>query len=362
MPENEKIAHPSDNVHIFEGRQALVDIATFELPNGLAYARISTRAIGGEAGAGEIRSGASADELFEAIRWMQSLPHVRECGFEGHGFGKDALIDCEQAESTSPWPAGVGRVQRVSASNWARVCNLIAQSLDMIASRGGLLGWSAMVNGDPVDLRSWGASSQRADHVLDLGRFCCVSDELWVGDPDDAPRNPRASALCGAFGDWRAYSTRRGCGNWGDRCSQLLIAKEGLDPLDWLAEAGSSPWIPAGMDCDVNSGAAGFFDLQARSGDGNKGLDEECMEKTAGFVAAGVVGGGAACRSGSGDGAYPVDVARAADGTLLAARILFYERQPSEINAFRRALAEREALSLDAVAGAGIQRAKARPI
>lgn len=352
-------AHPSTKIHIFEGRQAEVNIAMFKLGNGYSYARIETKAIGGESGAAGFLKGASHEDLMSAIRSMQSMDHIRECGFAAYNFDDHGQIDWDAAETGNPWARGEGSglMRRISSSNIAHHCDQIAEALDMIAARGGMLGWSANVDGAPIDLRAWGAAAQRRDHLLDLGAFECSSGTLWVSDPCyDLAEGEGKDVLEGAKGSWHAYSTRRGCGNWGDRPAQILIAREGEDPLAWLAGSGAYPWVDAGIDCGVDSGQAGFFDIRAygEPGGENEAFYDACSDLTLGFMGGGVVCGGAACRSGDGDGGYPVEIARAPDGSLAAARILFYEPRPEEIHAWGAAFAAREAALIASSAAGGI--------
>lgn len=334
---------PSEKINFFKGRRVVVEVDSFELPNGYSYARIATKAIGGENGS-----------LFSVFG--DDEERSRECGFEGHGLEDLGQIDWDAAEGANPWARGEGRMRRISASNVVYICEKIARSLDAIKERGGMIGWTAKANGAEVDLRSWGASAQLLGHLLDLGSFECSSGTLWGSDPCYDLAEGDGGLIEGAAGTWHAYSTRRGFGEWGDRAAQILIAREGDDPLPWLGEAAAFPWVDAGFECGVDSGQAGFFDIRAYgapSGD-NEAFYDACSDHTLGFMAGGVVEGGAACRSGDGDGGYSVQIARASDGSLLAARILFYEPRPEEIHAWRAAMALAEAADIAAAAALGV--------
>lgn len=352
MPTSNPKLHPSTKIHVFEGRDVVVDIAMFSLPNGYAYARIATTAsaAGLDASSDEL---VTHEQIMSAIRSMESMDAIRECGIATYNFDDYGQIDWDAAEAGNPWAPAEKHAfaRRVSASNLAHHCGQIAEALEMIAARGGMLGWSARAGGAAVDLRAWGSASQLDGHLLDLGSFQCASGVLWVSDPcyDLAEGE---DMLDGASGSWRAYSTRRGCGGWGDRPAQILIVREGDDPLAWLAGSGAHPWMDAGIDCGVDSGQAGFFDIRAYGlpGGENEAFYEACSDHTVGFMGAGVVAGGAACRSGDGDGGYPVQMARAPDGSLAAARILFYEPSPKEIHAWGAAFAAREAALLESSA------------
>lgn len=236
---------------------------------------------------------------------------------------------------------------RISASNAAFGLARIAESLRHLQSAGLLAGWSASFECQPADLEQLGAAFESKAHLVSLGQFECKSGKLWASDPCYEQDPDLGAHLKGAKGSWSAWSTRRGCGDWGDRCSSILIVRDGDDPLEWLAGTRSG-WERAGH-CSVDSGQAGFFDAKSFKGEG--GEDEDfyrgCTGATLGFTGAGVHPNGMGCASssGDGDGGYTI-VAAYENGQISAARILFYEPTHEEEHAWKKALAEKEAAAL----------------
>lgn len=245
---------------------------------------------------------------------------------------------------------------RISASNAGFGLARIAKALQHLQNAGLLAGWSASFEGQPADLEQAGCALETKAHLVRLGTFECKSGKLWASDPCYEQDPDLGIHLDGAKGTWTAWSTRRGCGDWGDRCSCILIARDGADPIEWLAGA-RSPWEFAGH-CSVDSGQAGFFDAESFKGEGGEDDDfySGCAGATLGFAGAGAHPNGMGCASssGDGDGGYSIEAAYE-NGQIAAARILFYEPTPEEGLAWKKELAKKEALE---IAQAAAQAAK----
>lgn len=303
-------------------------------PNGYAYMRTET-VCEGDPGCAE-------------QHWLSEAAGLKD-RMEGAYPEKDGAFGGEP-----PLDHGGGEVRRFGATNLEFDAMSIARRLDFLVKECKLAGYAFECCGAGIDFPLWGKSNEQAAQLVGLGSFDCPSGKLWVSDPCYAQDERLGVFLDGAAGRWDAYGMKKGQGGWGDRCSGVMAVRAGLDPLDFLCDGGA--WEEAGS-ASVDSGQAGFFDAAGSfdpkiSGGDDDAFYDACCGVTLGEIGFGAHpnGLGALSSSGDGDGCYPVLAAKGPGGDLLAVRILFYEQDLKETEAYRALAAQKAAMELDGAA------------
>ncbi|USG65016.1 tetratricopeptide repeat protein [Brevibacillus ruminantium] len=161
-----------------------------------------------------------------------------------------------------------------------------------------------------------------------LGEFESNSGTLLVSDPC-YERDIWCQGVVenAARGKWTAVVEKLDMGDWGDRCSALMVYHESL------LEFGHITWEPCSFVIGVDSGQAGVFDESVYRNDESvigptEFMPEDkwyssCCDQTLGELGAGLINGGAVSSSGLGDGAYEAFVCQNQDGVIVAVKIVF---------------------------------------
>jgi hypothetical protein len=168
---------------------------------------------------------------------------------------------------------------------------------------------------------------------MPIGEFVTASPNIIVTDPSndigtwcqDTIKNAR-------IGRWKAsvcYSDEK---MWGTRVSSIQITHEDLS----LKQLPDMDWIRQKASIGVDSGQAGFFQLERyhEDGRGEYGKDDTFYGKICNLTLsdkqAGVIEYGCASSSGFGDGVYRLETIENKEKETVAARIVFITSEEDE--------------------------------